>query len=58
MSVVDGNGRKYRQEFKNRDLVIVARRLMRNSSRDFGDVADFRRLSREFETIPATAEGA
>jgi hypothetical protein len=32
--------------------------LMRNSSRDFGDVADFRRLAREFETIPAIAEGA
>ena len=49
---------EYGQGFKNRDLVIVERRLMRNSSRDFGDVADFRRLAREFETIPATAEDA
>jgi hypothetical protein len=44
--------------FSNRDLAMVVRRLMRNSSRDFGDVADFRRLSREFETIPAIAEDA
>jgi hypothetical protein len=48
MSVVDGNGWKYGQGFSNRDLPLVVRRLMRNSSRDFGDVADFRRLSREF----------
>jgi len=37
---------------------MVARRLMRDSKRDFGDVADSRRLSREFETIPAIAEDA
>jgi hypothetical protein len=58
MSVVGGNGWKYGQGFSNRDLAMVVLRLMRNSSRDFGDVADFRRLSREFETIPAIAEDA
>jgi hypothetical protein len=55
MSVVGGNGWKFGQGFSNRDLAMVLR-LMRNSSRDFGDLADFRRLSREFETTPAIAE--
>jgi hypothetical protein len=58
MPVVDGDGWKYGQGFSNRDLAMVVLSLMRNSSRDFGDLADFRRLSREFETIPAIAEGA
>jgi hypothetical protein len=58
MSVVAGNGWKYGQGFSNHDLAMVVLRLMRNSSRDFGDVADFRGLSREFETIPAIAEDA
>jgi hypothetical protein len=58
MSVVGGNGWKYGHGFSNRDLAMVVLRLMRNSSRDFGDVTDFRRLSREFETIPAIAEDA
>ena len=40
-----------REGFSNRDLAMVVLRLMRKSSRDFGDVADFRRLSRVFETI-------
>ena len=58
MSVVDESGWKCGRGFSNRDLAMVVRRLMRNSSRDVGDVADFRRLSREFETIPAIAEDA
>jgi len=45
MSVVGGNGWKYGQGFSNRDWAMVELRLMRNSSRNFGDVADFRRLS-------------
>ena len=58
MPVVGGNGSKYGQGFSNRDLAMVVLRLMRNSSRAFGDVADFRRLSREFETTPAIPEDA
>jgi len=58
MSVVGGNGSKYGQGFSNCDLAMVVLRLMPKSSRDFSDVADFRRLSGEFETTPAIAEDA
>ena len=33
-----------REGFSNRDLAMAVQRLMRNSSCDFGDAADFRRL--------------
>jgi hypothetical protein len=58
MPVVDGDGWKYGQGFSNRDLAMVVRRLMRNSSRDFSDVADFSSALTRIETIPALADDA
>jgi hypothetical protein len=59
MSVVDENGWKCGRGFSNRDLAMVVRRLMRNSSRDFGMWPTFvgsHENSRRFQPLQKTLD--